>query len=117
MDRLFRAGAGDAGSGFGRLATAESSGRRRYVVAQRGAWSVFWIGSALLFNVGIYVWRGTEPALQFFTAYLVEKALSVDNLFVFVLIFSMFGVPVRHQRRVLFWGVIGALVMRGVFIA
>lgn len=80
-------------------------------------WTAVWIGMALLFNIGIYFWRGTEPALEFFTAYLIEKALSVDNLFVFVLIFSMFGVPVLYQRRVLFWGVLGALVMRGIFIA
>jgi tellurite resistance protein TerC len=80
-------------------------------------WTAVWIGLALCFNLGIYFWRGAEPALEFFTAYLIEKALSVDNLFVFVLIFSLFGVPVLYQRRVLFWGVIGALVMRGVFIA
>ena len=79
-------------------------------------WTAIWIGTALLFNLGIYLWRGAEPALEFFTAYLIEKALSVDNLFVFVLIFSMFGVPVLHQRRVLFWGVLGALIMRGIFI-
>ncbi len=80
-------------------------------------WTGVWIGMALLFNVGIYLWRGAEPALEFFTAYLIEKALSVDNLFVFVLIFAMFGVPALYQRRVLFWGVVGALVMRGIFIA
>lgn len=79
-------------------------------------WTAVWIGLALCFNAGIYLWRGPEPALEFFTAYLIEKALSVDNLFVFVLIFSLFGVPALHQRRVLFWGVLGALVMRGIFI-
>jgi tellurite resistance protein TerC len=81
------------------------------------AWTAIWIGLALCFNAGIYLWRGAEPALEFFTAYLIEKALSVDNLFVFVLIFTMFGVPALYQRRVLFWGVLGALVMRGIFIA
>jgi tellurite resistance protein TerC len=80
-------------------------------------WTAVWIGLALCFNAGIYLWRGPEPALEFFTAYLIEKALSIDNLFVFVLIFSLFGVPALYQRRVLFWGVLGALVMRGIFIA
>ena len=95
------------------------SRRRGGVMSLRTAaiWSAVWIGMALLFNAGIYLWQGTEPALEFFTAYLIEKALSVDNLFVFVLIFTMFGVPALYQRRVLFWGVIGALVMRGIFIA
>ncbi len=79
-------------------------------------WTAIWIGMALLFNLGIYLWRGAEPALEFFTAYLIEKALSVDNLFVFVLIFSLFGVPALYQRRVLLWGVLGALIMRGIFI-
>jgi len=95
------------------------SRRRGGVMPLRAAamWTAAWIGLALCFNVGIYLWRGAEPALEFFTAYLIEKALSVDNLFVFVLIFSLFGVPALYQRRVLFWGVLGALVMRGVFIA
>lgn len=79
-------------------------------------WSAIWIGTALVFNLGIYLWRGAEPALEFFTAYLVEKSLSVDNLFVFVVIFSVFAVPAPHQRRVLLWGVLGALIMRGIFI-
>ena len=95
-----------------------ASRRRTQAMSLRTAamWTGIWIGVALCFNVGIYLWRGAEPALEFFTAYLIEKALSVDNLFVFVLIFSMFGVPALYQRRVLFWGVIGALVMRGLFI-
>ncbi len=80
-------------------------------------WSVFWIVLALLFNIGIYHYRGAEAGLEFLTGYLVEKALSVDNIFVFVLIFSYFGVPPRYQHRVLFWGVLGALVMRGIMIA
>jgi len=79
-------------------------------------WSAIWIGTALIFNLGIYLRWGPEPAQEFFPAYLIEKALSVDNLFVFVVIFSMFGVPALYQRRVLFWGVLGALVMRGIFI-
>ena len=95
-----------------------ASRRRTQAMSLRTAamWTGIWIGVALCFNAAIYLWRGAEPALEFFTAYLIEKALSVDNLFVFVLIFSMFGVPALYQRRVLFWGVIGALVMRGLFI-
>ncbi len=80
-------------------------------------WSVVWITLALLFNVGIYVWRGSEQALAFLTGYVIEKSLSVDNLFVFLLIFSYFRVDSLHQHKVLFWGILGALMMRGVFIA
>lgn len=79
-------------------------------------WSVVWITLALVFNVGVYYWFGTEPALQFLTGYLIEKALSVDNLFVFLVIFGYFGVPKAYQHRVLFWGILGALVMRAIFI-
>jgi tellurite resistance protein TerC len=80
-------------------------------------WSVVWITLALLFNLGLYFVSGTEAALQFLTGYLIEKSLSVDNIFVFVLLFSAFGVPTAYQHRVLFWGVLGALVMRGILIA
>jgi TerC family integral membrane protein len=80
-------------------------------------WSGVWIVLALLFNAGLYIWRGPEPALQFLTGYLIEKSLSVDNIFVFVLLFSAFSVPTAYQHRVLFWGVLGALVMRGSLIA
>ena len=86
-------------------------------VKEATIWSVVWVSLALLFNAGILWFAGTEPALQFFTGYLIEKALSVDNIFVFVLIFSYFGVPKPYQHRVLFWGVLGALVMRSLFIA
>lgn len=79
-------------------------------------WSSVWISLALIFNAGLYIVRGTEPALQFLTGYLIEKSLSVDNIFVFVLLFSAFGVPAAYQHRVLFWGVLGALVMRGILI-
>lgn len=79
-------------------------------------WSVVWITLALIFNVGLYIWRGPDPALQFFTGWLIEKSLSVDNIFVFVLLFSFFSVPAAYQHRVLFWGIIGALIMRGVLI-
>lgn len=80
-------------------------------------WSGVWITLALIFSAGLYVWQGPEIGTQFLTGYLIEKSLSVDNIFVFVLIFSTFAVPTAYQHRVLFWGVLGALVMRGVFIA
>jgi tellurite resistance protein TerC len=80
------------------------------------AWSAVWVGLAVLFNLGIYVAFGPQRALEFLTGYLIEKALSVDNLFVFLVIFGYFGVPQRLQHRVLFWGILGALLMRAVFI-
>jgi tellurite resistance protein TerC len=83
---------------------------------EAGAWSAVWVTLALLFNVAVYFWLGTERALEFATGYLIEKALSVDNIFVFVVIFSTFSIPAIYQHRVLFWGVLGALVMRAVFI-
>ena len=84
---------------------------------EAAAWSVLWVTLALLFGVGVYLWMGPGPGLEYLTGYLIEKALSVDNIFVFVLIFSYFGVPPRYQHRVLFWGILGALVMRGAMIA
>ena len=80
-------------------------------------WSGVWIALALLFNLGLYYLRGPEPALEFLTGYLIEKSLSVDNIFVFLLIFTYFRVPPRYQHRVLFWGVLGALIMRAILIA
>jgi tellurite resistance protein TerC len=79
-------------------------------------WSGVWIGLALLFNLGLYFWFGSLRALEFLTGYLVEKALSVDNIFVFIVVFSAFAVPAKLQHRVLFWGILGALVMRALFI-
>jgi len=79
-------------------------------------WSGIWISLALLFNLGVYLLEDQERALNFLTAYLVEESLSVDNLFVFLLIFSYFCVPAAYQHRVLFWGIVGAMVMRGIFI-
>ena len=79
-------------------------------------WTVVWISLALIFNAGIYFFAGSEPALQFLTGYLIEKSLSVDNIFVFVMLFSYFNVPVVYQHRVLFWGILGALIMRGILI-
>ncbi len=79
-------------------------------------WSAVWISLALLFNVFVYFTRGSGPALEFLTGYLIEEALSVDNLFVFLLVFSYFRVPANVQHKVLFWGILGALVMRAMFI-
>jgi len=83
------------------------------------AWTLVWITLALIFNAGVWIFGGPdrhELALQFLTGYLLEKALSVDNIFVFILIFGFFKVPPMYQHRVLFWGILGALVMRGIFI-
>ena len=80
-------------------------------------WSAVWIALALAYNAFVYWWRGPQAALEFFTGYLIEKSLSVDNIFVFVLVFSFFQVPAELQHRVLFWGILGALVMRGILIA
>ena len=79
-------------------------------------WSAVWITLALHFNVGLFFWHGKEASLQFLTGYLIELTLSVDNLFVFVLIFMYFRVPTQYQHKVLFWGIIGAQVMRGLLI-
>ncbi len=81
------------------------------------AWSTVWIGLAVLFNIGVYSFRGQEAGLEWTTGYLIEKSLSVDNVFVFLLIFSAFSVPAAYQHRVLFWGIVGALVMRAILIA
>lgn len=79
-------------------------------------WSIFWISLALIFNVGVYYFIDHTKALEFFTGYLLEKSLSVDNLFVFILIFSFFKIEPKYQHKVLFWGIIGALIMRAIFI-
>jgi tellurite resistance protein TerC len=84
---------------------------------EAAAWTAVWVALAVLFGVGVYGFMGREAGLAYFAGYLIEKALSVDNIFVFVLIFSFFRVPLRYQHRVLFWGILGALVMRGVMIA
>jgi tellurite resistance protein TerC len=80
-------------------------------------WSGIWIALAMLFDAGIFLLSGPELALQFLTGYLTEKSLSIDNIFVFVLLFTAFDVPLAYQHRVLFWGVLSALVMRGAMIA
>jgi tellurite resistance protein TerC len=93
--------------------------RKARVIGTREAavWTVIWISAALLFNLGVYLRLGSERALEFFQAWLIEKALSVDNLFVFLAAFSFFAVPAQLQHRVLFWGILGALITRGIFIA
>ena len=83
---------------------------------EAAVWSAVWVGLALLFNLGIYAFYGKERALEFLAGYLIEKSLSVDNIFVFLMLFSYFSVPDKYRHRVLFWGILGALVMRGVFI-
>jgi len=80
-------------------------------------WSALWIALALLFNLGVYLWRGHDAALAFLAGYLIEESLSVDNLFVFLMILSYFSVPPVYQYKVLFWGILGALIMRGIAIA
>jgi tellurite resistance protein TerC len=92
--------------------------RSGHVVRFREAmgWSAMYIALALLFAGGIYLWQGPQSGLEFLAGYVLELSLSVDNLFVFLVIFKYFSVPEEQQHRVLFWGIIGALIMRGVFI-
>lgn len=92
--------------------------RRSHKVSIReaGLWTLVWITLSLIFNGIIWLWRGPEDGLNFLTGYLVEYSLSVDNIFVFVLLFSYFRVPAQYQHRVLFWGILGALIMRGTMI-
>jgi TerC family integral membrane protein len=93
--------------------------RKAHVISFREALitSLIWIGISLAFNAAVFVWMGTESGLEFLTGYLIEKALSVDNLFVFLVIFSYFHVDPKLQHKVLFYGIFGALVMRGLLIA
>jgi tellurite resistance protein TerC len=93
--------------------------RKAHAISLREAsvWTVVWISLALIFNSGIYYFWGEEKALEFLTGYLIEKALSVDNIFVFIMIFSYFAVPAMYHHRILFWGILGALIMRAIFIA
>jgi tellurite resistance protein TerC len=85
-------------------------------VREAAAWSVVWITLAMLFNVFVYYEFGKTKALEFLTGYVIEYSLSVDNIFIFILIFSYFAVKSQYQHKILFWGIIGALVMRGIFI-
>src|SRR5689334_7803817 len=92
--------------------------RKRQVIPFKQAllMSAFWIGLAMVFAVFVHQWLGATKALEFTTGYLLEEALSVDNPFVFILLFAYFKVPPEQERTVLFWGIIGALIMRGIFI-
>ena len=93
--------------------------RRPHKIRLREAaiWSAAWVALSILFGVGVFWFLGRQPALEFFTGYLIEKALSIDNLFLFLVIFRAFSVDERVQHRLLAWGVLGALVMRGIMIA
>ncbi len=92
--------------------------RKAHVVTFREsmAWTGVWVSLALLFNLGIWHFMGPQKGLEFFTGYVIEKSLSVDNVFVFALLFSYFAVPALYQHKVLFWGILGALVMRAIMI-
>ena len=93
--------------------------KKSHIIGMKEAayWSLFWITLSLLFTLVVYQIRGPEGALSYLTGYIIEKSLSVDNLFVFILIFDYFQTPKRALHKVLFWGVIGAIVMRGLFIS
>ena len=88
----------------------------RVSLKEAAVWSLVWVLCALAFNVLIWRGFGAERGMEFLTGYLLEKALSVDNIFVFVLIFGAFSVPEEYQHRVLFWGILGALLMRALFV-
>jgi len=92
--------------------------RKSHVVSTREAlvWSGVWIGLALVFNLGVWKWFGPQRGVEFLTGYLIEKSLSIDNIFVFVVIFASLGVPALYQHRVLFWGILSALVLRAGMI-
>ncbi len=92
--------------------------RKSHTVGVREAliWTGVWITLAMMFNVFVYVYLNEEKAIEFFTGYLIEKSLSVDNIFVIIIIFSYFQVPAQFQHKVLFWGILGALVLRVIFI-
>ncbi|MCU0786299.1 MAG: TerC family protein, partial [Verrucomicrobia bacterium] len=93
--------------------------RKTHVVSLRESltWTGVWMVLALVFNAGVWHYAGSQKALEFFTGYLIEKSLSVDNVFVFALLFSYFAVPAQYQHKVLFWGILGALIMRAIMIA
>lgn len=92
--------------------------RKAHIISIKEAsrWTLVVVSAAAIFNVGIFRFQGTQPGLEFLVGYLIELALSVDNIFVFILIFSYFRVPKQYQHRVLFWGIFGALLMRGAMI-
>jgi len=84
---------------------------------ESGVWVAVWVGLALIFGIVVWIWRGSTSAGEYFAGYLIEYSLSVDNMFVFVVIFSYFAVPRAYQHQVLFYGILGAIVFRGIFIA
>jgi tellurite resistance protein TerC len=90
---------------------------RKIGLREAALWSLAWISLSALFGIGILRYSSHQKALEFFTGYLIEKALSVDNLFIFLIIFRTFAVPLRLQHRILAWGILGALIMRGAMIA
>jgi tellurite resistance protein TerC len=93
--------------------------RKTHVVSLKESltWTGVWVALALAFNAGVWHYAGSAKALEFFTGYLIEKSLSVDNVFVFALLLSYFAVPPKYQHKVLFWGILGALIMRAIMIA
>lgn len=92
--------------------------RKAHVVSLKEsiAWTLVWVLLALLFNIGVWHYAGPQKALEFFTGYVIEKSLSIDNVFVFAMLFSYFSVPAQFQHKVLFWGILGALIMRAIMI-
>ena len=91
--------------------------RPRHVsLKEAAAWSALWVGLSLTFSLFVFRFMGTNSGLEFLAGYLIEYALSVDNIFVFVLIFGYFRIPMEYQHRVLLWGIMGALLLRGAMI-
>lgn len=95
-----------------------ATGSKSHKISNKEAlfWSIAWIGVAVIFGGFVYYYMGARKASEYYTAFLMEKALSIDNLFVFILIFNFFKVPDKYQHKVLFWGVLGAIVLRALFI-
>jgi len=93
--------------------------RKAHIISVKESitWTIIWVAMAMVFNLGVWHFGGSQKALEFFTGYVIEKSLSVDNVFVFALLFSYFAVPPIYQHKVLFWGILGALTMRAVMIA
>lgn len=79
-------------------------------------WVIFWVSIAILANIGVYFWLGQQKAIEFLTGYLIEEFLSIDNLFVFLVLFNYFKIPQKYQRKVLNWGIAGVIILRGIFI-
>ena len=84
---------------------------------ESASWLAVWISLAVIFGVIVFIWQGTDAGIEYTAGYLIEYSLSVDNMFVFVVIFTYFGVPLKYQHQVLFYGILGAIIFRGIFIA